>query len=204
MEQLAIAIPNSIENLSLPNPELLQFYKDVENRIIWIEGEIDESLFESSKLIMNWNKEDKEIAPENRKPIKIFINSPGGTLEDTLSFVGLVGISKTPIITVNMGWAYCAACLIALSGHKRFAMPNTNYLLHSGSGGCGGSFEQTTEQMKQYKSLVDKMRNYILDRTSIDSKTFNKKKSTEWYITCEEAVTLGMADKIIENIDEIL
>ena len=52
MEQLAIAIPNSIENLSLPSPELLQFYKDVENRIIWIEGEIDESLFESSKLIM--------------------------------------------------------------------------------------------------------------------------------------------------------
>ena len=103
MEQLAIAIPDQIENLSLPNPELLQFYKDVENRVIWIEGEIDESLFESSKLIMNWNKEDKEIAPENRKPIKIFINSPGGTLEDTLSFVGLVGISKTPIITVNMG-----------------------------------------------------------------------------------------------------
>ena len=52
MEQLAIAIPDQIENLSLPNPELLQFYKDVENRIIWIDGEIDESLFESSKLIM--------------------------------------------------------------------------------------------------------------------------------------------------------
>ena len=34
MEQLAIAIPDQIENLSLPNPELLQFYKDVENRII--------------------------------------------------------------------------------------------------------------------------------------------------------------------------
>lgn len=83
-------------------------------------------------------------------------------------------------------------------------MPNTNYLLHSGSGGCGGSFEQTTEQMKQYKALVDKMRNYILDKTSIDSKTFNKKKSTEWYITCEEAVTLGMADGIIKDIDEIL
>ena len=204
MEQLAIAIPNSIENLSLPNPELLQFYKDVENRSIWIEGEIDESLFEASKLIMNWNREDKGTPPENRKPIKIFINSPGGTLEDTLSFVGLVETSKTPIITVNMGWAYSAACLIALSGHKRFAMPNTNYLLHSGSGGCSGSFEQTTEQMKQYKVLVDKMRNYILDKTSIDSKTFNKKKSTEWYITCEEAVTLGMVDGIIKDIDEIL
>ena len=47
-------------------------------------------------------------------------------------------------------------------------------------------------------------RNYILDKTSIDSKTFNKKKSTEWYITCEEAVTLGMVDGIIKDIDEIL
>lgn len=204
MEQFAIAIPKQLENLTLPDPELLQFYKDVEDRIIWIEGEIDESLFEASKLIMNWNREDRDIEPKDRKPIKIFINSPGGTLEDTLSFVGLVGISKTPIITVNMGWAYSAACLIALSGHKRFAMPNTNFLLHSGSGGCGGSYEQTTEQMKQYKILVDKMRNYILEKSSIDSKTFNKKKSTEWYITCEEAVGLGMVDGIIENLDEIL
>ncbi|MGN5455188.1 MAG: ClpP family protease [Candidatus Kurthia intestinigallinarum] len=204
MNDMMIAIPKDVENLHLPDPTLLQYYKNIEDRIIWIEDEIDSALFEYSKLIMQWNKEDKDIPVDQRKPIKIFINSPGGVLEDTLSFVGLLRISKTPIWTINTGWAYSAACLIALAGHRRFAMPNTSFLLHSGSGGTGGTYEQTTEQMKQYKQLIDKMRNYIIERTNIDQKLFNKKKNTEWYITCDEALGYGMVDKIIDNLDEIL
>lgn len=204
MNDMMIAIPKDVENLHLPDPTLLQYYKNIEDRIIWIEDEIDSALFEYSKLIMQWNKEDKDIPVDQRKPIKIFINSPGGVLEDTLSFVGLLRISKTPIWTINTGWAYSAACLIALAGHRRFAMPNTSFLLHSGSGGTGGTYEQTTEQMKQYKQLIDKMRNYIIERTNIDQKLFNKKKNTEWYITCDEALGYGMIDKIIGNLDEIL
>lgn len=204
MNNMMIAIPKDVENLHLPDPTLLQYYKNVEDRVIWIEEEIDSTLFEYSKLIMQWNKEDKDIPVEQRKPIKLFINSPGGVLEDTLSFIGLLGLSKTPIWTINTGWAYSAACLIALAGHKRFAMPNTSFLLHSGSGGTGGTYEQTKEQMKQYQMLIDKMRNYVLERSSIEQKLFNKKKTTEWYITCEEALGYGMIDKIVDNLDEIL
>ena len=204
MEQLAIAIPDQIENLSLPNPELLQFYKDVENRVIWIEGEIDESLFESSKLIMNWNKEDKEIAPENRKPIKIFINSPGGTLEDTLSFVGLVGISKTPIITVNMGIAMSAGLLILLAGHERYCLKRSQALIHSGSGGIQGTYEQIEENQKAYKKMVEDMGVYIRSKTNIDTKLFNKNKAKDWYLTDSEQVELGVVSAVVEDIYSIL
>lgn len=204
MPELLVAVPHAVENLQLPNPELLQFYQDEKDRTIWIEGEIDESLFEVSKLILKYNKEDKGVPIEQRSPIKLLIHSPGGNLDETLAFVALMGISKTPIWTINAGWAYSAAGLILMAGHKRFALPNTQCLIHSGSGGVGGSFEQAEAQMKNYKELVAKMREFILSKTTIDPKLFKKKNSSEWYISTEEMLTNGIVDKIVTDLDEIL
>lgn len=204
MPELLVAVPQAVENLQLPNPELLQFYQDEKDRILWIEGEIDESLFEVSKLILKYNKEDKGVPIEQRSPIKLLIHSPGGNLDETLAFVALMGISKTPIWTINAGWAYSAAGLILMAGHKRFALPNTQCLIHSGSGGVGGSFEQAEAQMKNYKELVAKMREFILSKTTIDPKLFKKKNSSEWYISTEEMLVNGIVDEIVTDLDEIL
>lgn len=204
MENMLIAIPESLENMQLPSPELLGYYRDEKDRILWIEGEVSEdafSLFELSKLILNYNKEDKDIPVEQRKPIKIFINSPGGDLESTLAFVGLINISKTPIWTINACWGASAAGLILMAGHRRFALPNTTCLIHSGSGQLGGSYEQTTEQMKNYKYLVDKMRDFILDKTKIDPKLFKKNSQKDWYIYTDEMLNLGIVDEIVDDLD---
>ncbi len=204
MENMLIAIPESLGNMQLPSPELLGYYRDEKDRILWIEGEVSEdafSLFELSKLILNYNKEDKDIPVEQRKPIKIFINSPGGELEPTLAFVGLMNISKTPIWTINACWGASAAGLILMAGHRRFALPNTTCLIHSGSGQVGGTYEQTTEQMKNYKYLVDKMRDFVLDKTKIDSKLFKKNNSKDWYIYTDEMLSLGIVDEIVEDLD---
>lgn len=201
MENMMIAIPKNVENLQLADPSLLQYYKNVENRIIWIEDEIDSMLLDYSKLILQWNKEDVGVPVDQRKPIKIFINSPGGDLDLMLSFIGLMDLSKTPIWTVNTCWAYSAAGLILMAGHKRFALPNTECLIHSGSGQLGGSFEQTTEQMKNYKYLVDKMRDIILDKTKIDQKLFKKNSQKDWYIHTDEMLSLGIVDEIVSDLD---
>lgn len=204
MENMLIAIPESLENMQLPSPELLGYYRDEKDRVLWIEGEVSEdmfSLFELSKLIFNYNKEDKDIPVEQRKPIKIFINSPGGDLESTLAFVGLINISKTPIWTINACWGASAAGLILMAGHRRFALPNTTCLIHSGSGQLGGSYEQTTEQMKNYKYLVDKMRDFILDKTKIDPKLFKKNSQKDWYIYTDEMLNLGIIDEIVSDLD---
>lgn len=201
IDSMLVAIPESIENMQLPNPELLTYYKDKKDRVLWIEGEINDALFELSKLILGYNKEDKNIPVEDRKPIKIFINSPGGDLDSTLAFIGLMNISKTPIWTINACWAYSAAGLILMAGHKRYALPNTECLIHSGSGQLGGSYEQTAEQMKNYKYLVDKMRDFILSRTKIDQKLFKKQSSKDWYIYTDEMLSLGIVDELVDDLD---
>ena len=201
LENMLVAIPESVENMQLPNPDLLTYYKDEKNRVLWVEGEINDGLFELSKMILGYNREDKDIPVEQRKPIKIFINSPGGDLDSTLAFIGLMNISKTPIWTIDACWAYSAAGLILMAGHKRYALPNTECLIHSGSGQLGGSYEQTAEQMKNYKYLVDKMRDFILSRTKIDQKLFKKQSSKDWYIYTDEMLSLGIVDEIVTDLD---
>jgi ATP-dependent Clp protease protease subunit len=201
LNKMLVAIPEPVENLQLPNPDLLTYYKDEQDRVLWIEGEIGDGLFELSKMILRYNMEDKNIPVEERKPIKIFINSPGGDLDSTLAFIGLMNISKTPIWTIDACWAYSAAGLILMAGHKRYALPNTECLIHSGSGQLGGSFEQTTEQMKNYKYLVDKMRDFILSKTKIDQKLFKKMSTKDWYIYTDEMLSLGIVDEIVEDLD---
>ena len=201
LNKMLVAIPEPVENLQLPNPDLLTYYKDEQDRILWIEGEIGDGLFELSKMILRYNIEDKNIPVEERKPIKIFINSPGGDLDSTLAFIGLMNISKTPIWTIDACWAYSAAGLILMAGHKRYALPNTECLIHSGSGQLGGSYEQTTEQMKNYKYLVDKMRDFILSKTKIDQKLFKKNSQKDWYIYTDEMLNLGIVDEIVDDLD---
>lgn len=201
---MQVLIPNNLENLQLPSPELLTYYRNLEDRVIWIDYGVDESVLEVSKLIMYFNKEDKDVPVEQRKPIKLLLYSYGGDGQACFSLLDVIALSKTPVYTVNMGVAMSAGLLILLAGHKRFCLKTSTALAHSGSGGASGTFEQTEAQMKDYKRFVDTMRNYIVERTNIDTKTLNKYKSKEWYLYAEDQIKYHVVDKIVDDIDEIL
>lgn len=203
-EMMKIMIPQNLENLQLPSPELLTYYRNLEDRVIWIDYGVDETILEVSKLIMYFNKEDKNIPMEQRKPIKLLLYSYGGDGQACFSLLDVIALSKTPVYTINMGVAMSAGFLILLAGHKRFCLKNSTALAHSGSGGASGTFEQTEAQMKDYKRFVDTMRNYIIERTNIDVKTFNKNKSKEWYLYSEDQVKYRIVDEIIDDIEKIL
>ena len=66
------------------------------------------------------------------------------------------------------------------------------------------TFEQMEEQQKNYKKLIDTMRDYILERTKIDVKLFNRNKSKDWYLTDKEQVELGVVNEIVASLDDIL
>lgn len=203
-ELLKIAIPQNLENLMLPAPELLTYYRNLEDRVVWIDYGVDETILEVSKLIMYFNKLDKDIPVEERKPIKLLLYSYGGDGQACFSLLDVIALSKTPVYTYNMGVAMSAGLLILLAGHKRFCLKNSTALAHSGSGGACGTFEQTEAQMKDYKRFVETMRNYIIERTNIDTKTLNKYKNKEWYLYAEDQIKYGITDKIVEDITEIL
>lgn len=204
MQVLDIVIPEELTDIKLPSPELVHYYKDYDKRRIYINYDIDDSLFEITKQIMEYNRQDKDKPIEEITPIIIYIQSYGGDLYQAYTLISTILASRVPVYTVNMGVAMSAGFLILLAGHKRYAMKYSTAMLHTGSGGASGTFEQMEEQQKNYKKLIDTMRDYILERTKIDVKLFNRNKSKDWYLTDKEQVELGVVNEIVASLDDIL
>ena len=201
-----IQLPEEITELmskgGLPSPEMMNFYVDEKERIFFIDFEIDQSLIEIERKILQYNRIDKNIPVDERKPIKLFIYSYGGELDAMFSFIDVVALSKTPVWTINVGISMSAALVMLLSGQKRFTLPHAMALIHSGSGGTQGTFEQSESAMANYKKQVGKMREYIMAHTNIDKKTMTKNQAKDWYLDADEQVKYGIVDKIADNIDE--
>ena len=203
MAGIEIQIPKDLENLALPDPYLLNYYKQAQNRIIWVDGEINESILEMTKQILLWNMEDADTPVENRKPIRIFIFSPGGLLEETLHVCDTIKQSVTPVYTYNMGIAMSGAFLILISGHKRFAFPMSRAMFHQGQGGASGVAGQAMDDMKNYEALLSTMRQHILDNTKITAQMYTKKKDRNWYLSAEEQIKHGVVDEVTSSLSEI-
>ena len=193
--------------MQLPDPGLVNFYRLAENRIVYIDADIDESVLELQKMIFSWNLEDKDMGlqTENRQPIVLIIDSPGGMLDETMSICSTIKLSKTPIYTVNVAQAYSGAALIFMSGHRRFVFPYAKTMIHSGgTTGIGGTFEQTEAAQKLYRKQIAEMGDYILANSKIEQKVFKRNQAKDWYFTAQEAVDYGLADEVIAELDSIL
>lgn len=204
IELLEIPLIGETKESQLPSLEEYTYWKDRKNRTFYIDYEIDESysLVELSKIIIQMNIEEKDI--ENPEPIRLFIHSYGGDIEQSLFFCDLVKASRIPIITIGMGVAMSAGFLIFLSGKKRFAFSHTSMLVHSGSAAFQGTAEQIEEAQKNYKKQIEQMKSYILENTNIDEKTFNKNRNKDWYLSSDELLKYGVIDEIITDITTII
>lgn len=207
MDTFEIQIPaGSGANKQLPDPYLLNYYESVDNRILWIDSAVSEDTIEIAKKIVRWNAEDDDasIPIENRMPIKLYIASGGGDAYAMLVVLDAILSSQTPVYTVNMGLAASAACVLLIAGHKRFAMPHSHALWHSGSGGLSGTMEQLQSATKHFDTMDAQLQDLFLSKTKIDLKTYKKQKDKDWYFTADQMLDGGLVDVIVSSINEIL
>lgn len=182
----------------------MNYWRLAERRIFYIDYEIDEGILELQKSILEINMNDTGIHPQDRIPIKIFIDSPGGLLSETMSLCSVIMMSKTPVITVNIAEAYSGGCLILLAGHRRYALPYSKAMLHSGSNGMSGTYEQTEQAQKIYKKQIDEMCSYILERSGMDEKIYKRNKSKDWYFDANEQLQHGIVHEIVSDLNQII
>jgi len=206
MDSIVLPVIDGISNKDILTPEEYNYWTSRQNRTFYIDFEVDETyeLMEIAKVIIQINMSEINIPKENLKPIYLFVHSYGGDIEQANFFCDLVMSSRVPIITIGMGVAMSAGFLILISGQKRYAFKHCQMLIHSGSAGFSGTAEQVEEMQKNYKKQINEMKEYILERTSIDEKTFNKNKNKDWYLTSKELIDYHVVDALIENIDDIL
>lgn len=201
--EIIMPIIGDLKDSGYPTAEEYDYWQSRKNRTFFIDYEIadDYSLIELSKAIIQMNMEERSI--ENPEPIFIYIHSYGGDISQTLFFCDLLITSHIPIVTIGMGVCMSAGFLIFLAGKRRYAFRHCQALVHSGSGSMSGTAEQIEEAQKNYKKQLEAMKSYILDRTEIDEKIFNKNKNKDWYLTSEELEKYKVVDRIITSFDEI-
>ena len=175
------------------------FQDDISERRLILNDEIDSNVIDSHVYhILRYNHDDKGIAVEDRKPILLYINSPGGSVVDGYGLIDAILLSETPVYTINVGQAASMGFLIYIAGHKRYAFPHSEFLMHDGETFGFGSVSKVKDRMEFETIQLEQMtKQYILDHTSIDSQTYDEKFRMEWYFLSEESKNIGVTDYII-------
>ena len=180
------------------------------DRRIVLNGEIGDALVEEATLyIMQWNKEDldRKIAPENRKPIYIYLNSLGGDITYGLAFMSTIRSSITPIITIVLGMAASMASYIPMVSTKAYAFEDSTICLHDGSVGVMQTRRKANDVMSYVDRCSERMDKIVLQNTKITQEKLDEIADKEYYIFADEAKELGIIDAIIGvdvSIEEIL
>ena len=203
LNEILLGVPESVANMQLPDPDLRDYYRYEQDRMFWLDSNVDDNTLDVVKMIIRCNHEDKNKRVADRTPIKIMINSGGGDVQVMLTIIKAIQMSKTPVYTICFSNAMSAAAEILASGHRRYSMPGACVMVHSGSCSYGGTMEQAESCKKYVDALTKRATDEFVAHTKIDAKTLKRKGASDWYMDENEALKNGIIDVIITDLDEI-
>lgn len=192
----------------------LRRLEDIERRRLRLYGEITQTNIVASfsagvsvctdlaQSILEYNEEDRGLKIEERQPIWLFIDSPGGDPTAGFKLIDAINLSKTPVLTVNVGQCSSMAFLIAISGHARFSLPMSTFLMHDGSIFLYGTTNKVKDQLAfELRVEEEKIKPLVLKHSKMSEEDYNKVCMNEFYMMPEDAMKLGFIDGIIDDID---
>lgn len=178
--------------------EEMFYLKDVMRRKFFLNDDIcQETVSDVCRHILQINREDADTPEDALIPIIIYISSNGGDVDAGFQLVDCIENSRTPVYTVNLGYAYSMGFLISLAGHKRFTMPNAKFLMHDGSNFVYGTGTKVQDQMEFQKRVDERIREYVLQHSKLTREEYDAKLRVEWFMFAEEALEKGFVDYIV-------
>jgi ATP-dependent Clp protease protease subunit len=171
----------------------------IKKREVWINGEICQKMIESVVMLIR-ALDEEEAEKINPKPISIFINSNGGTVDESMAIADTILKCKCVVNTYCIGRAMSGGMLIFCAGKDRFIYQNSVMLAHT----ISQSFAQRVKEpeiqsdAKYLARRVKLLAKYLESRTKINQKgwieIFN---GPDKYFFPDEALSFGIATKII-------
>ncbi|MFH1712845.1 MAG: ATP-dependent Clp endopeptidase proteolytic subunit ClpP [Candidatus Jacksonbacteria bacterium] len=134
------------------------------------------------------------------KDIKLYINTPGGSVSAGLAIYDTMQYVKANVMTICVGMAASMGATLLAAGAKgkRFALPNAEILLHQVMGGAEGQAEDVRINAEHILKVRDRLNNILAKHTGQPIAKIAKDTDRDYYITAEEAKTYGIIDKIIK------
>lgn len=171
----------------------------LDNRILFMIGEINYRM--AAEVIM------KLLYLDNSKPgaeISLYINSPGGSVDDTMAIYDTIRFINSPVATYCIGRAQSGAAIILAAGgkDKRFALPHSKVMLHQPWGGITGQAEdiriQAEEIIKAKKMLID----VLASHSNRSKEEIAKETERDRYMSADEAKDWGLIDEVLREETE--
>ncbi|MBQ3493912.1 MAG: ATP-dependent Clp endopeptidase proteolytic subunit ClpP [Clostridia bacterium] len=168
----------------------------LEDRIIFLTGEITDDVANSvvAQLIYLEGKN-----PE--KEISLYINSPGGSVSAGLAIYDTMNYIKCDVSTICVGLAASMGAFLLSSGTKgkRFALKNSEIMIHQPLGGAQGQASDIEIQANHIKRIKDKINKILSENTNQPIEKVYKDTDRDNYMTAEEALEYGLIDKIFSS-----
>ncbi len=167
----------------------------LQDRIIFLTGPVTDANANSiiAQMLFLASKD-----PE--KDIQLYINTPGGSVTAGLAIYDTMKYVKCPVATICFGLAGSMGAVLLAAGEKgkRFALPNSEVLLHQVAGGAQGQASEIEITAKQIVKIKNKLNNILSEATNKPLDQIEKDTDRDFYLTADEAKEYGLIDEVIE------
>lgn len=166
----------------------------LKDRIVFVGAAIDDQLANSvvAQLLFL-------AAEDPEKEIHMYINSPGGSTTAGFAIFDTMQFIKPPVHTICTGMAASFGSLLLLSGEKgkRFALPNSEIMIHQPSGGAQGQASDIAISAKRILELREKVNRITAERTGQPIEKIERDMDRDYFMSAEEALAYGIIDQVV-------
>jgi ATP-dependent Clp protease protease subunit len=193
-------IPTVIEKSQYGERAYDIYSRLLKDRIIFLGGPVSDQVANAviAQLLFLEHEDPK-------KEIKIYLNSPGGSVTAGLAIYDTMQYVRPEVSTICVGMAASMAAVLLGAGQKgrRFALPNSEILLHQVMGGVEGQASEVEITARQILKIKDKLNLVLAKHTGQPVKKIEKDTDRDFYMTPEEALKYGLIDEIVKKSDPV-
>lgn len=189
-------IPTVIEQTNRGERAYDIYSRLLKDRIIMLGSAIDDNVANSivSQLLFL-------AAEDPEKDISLYINSPGGSITAGMAIYDTMQFIKPKVSTICIGMAASMGAFLLAAGEKgkRFALPNSEVMIHQPLGGAQGQATEIEIAAKRILFLREKLNHILAKRTGQPLEVLQRDTDRDNFMTAERALEYGLIDKILTN-----
>jgi ATP-dependent Clp protease protease subunit len=191
-----ILIPTVIEKSTYGERAYDIYSRLLKDRIVFMGTPVDDNIANIviAQLLFLESQDPK-------KDIKLYINSPGGSVTAGMAIYDTIQYIKPDVSTICIGMAASMAAVLMAAGKKgkRFVLPNSEIMIHQVMGGMEGQAADIKIRAERILRIKDRLNEILSKHTGQPLKKVEKDSDRDYFMTAEEAVKYGIADKIIKK-----
>lgn len=188
-----MVIPTIIEKTNNSERVYDIYSRLLKDRIIMLSGEIDDSRADSVVAQLLY------LDSINHNDISLYINSPGGNVTSGMAIYDTMNFVKSDVSTICIGMAASMAAVLLSSGakDKRYALPNSEIMIHQPLGGAQGQATEIKIAAERILKLKEKLNKILVKNTSQKLSKITKDTERDHFLSSYEALEYRLIDKII-------